>query len=172
MIQQSIAEREGHCAASEQGPLSGSIYPRIPRSVQYRCWRRKAGVLTLGLACVFVWGWVRSLSVEDEFHFRTRYLAVSTNGILYVTYFQDVDSLIQFWWSMDDSSSGLFEAILWSVNWNWRWQGFGYFCSEKGYLVSIPYWSIVLPLTLLSTYLLLSKPRPANPIVRPDPNHA
>ena len=33
----------------------------------FRNWRRKVGVFTLAMACVFVAGWVRSLSSQDTF---------------------------------------------------------------------------------------------------------
>lgn len=56
--------------------------------------------------------------------------------------------------------------------WQGQWCGFGH-GNWKGWatlsIASIPYWSLVLLLTLLSAYLLLSKPRKATPkkIVEP-----
>jgi len=54
------------------------------------------------------------------------------------------------------------------ANWCWRWCRFG-ICTEDGTLAGgsfcrmrywlVPYWSIVIPLTLLSAYLLLARPR-------------
>jgi len=34
---------------------------------------------------------------------------------------------------------------------------------REGFVVCIPYWTIVIPLTLLSAYLLISKPRKVKP---------
>jgi len=53
------------------------------------------------------------------------------------------------------------------VVWSWQWYGFGQGgCHHTGYsgnarlaLLRIPYWAIVLTFTLLSAFLLLSKPR-------------
>jgi hypothetical protein len=47
------------------------------------------------------------------------------------------------------------------IIWHWRWHGFGSgtWPAHHTTLWVIPYWSIVLPLTLLSAYLILWKPR-------------
>ena len=42
--------------------------------------------------------------------------------------------------------------------------------SDPIHFVEVPYWSIVIPLTLLSAYLLLIKPRPAK--LKSRPTHA
>jgi hypothetical protein len=49
------------------------------------------------------------------------------------------------------------------VTWHWRWCGIGSGknsdgCEDISFWV-IPYWSIVLPLAILSGYLILWKPR-------------
>ena len=49
-------------------------------------WRRKAGVLTLLLACVVMGGWVRSLAITDYLRFIDRtesYCLDSTSGMLF-----------------------------------------------------------------------------------------
>jgi hypothetical protein len=59
---------------------------------------------------------------------------------------------------------------------NWLWLGFCLYevslgeNSRDSHLF-IPYWSTVIPLTLLSAFMLLSKPRKSNPlkIVEPIP---
>ena len=51
------------------------------------------------------------------------------------------------------------------IEWHWRWVGIGSVkdmvaCEESYYIrLLIPYWLIVLPITLLSAYLILWKPR-------------
>ena len=47
------------------------------------------------------------------------------------------------------------------LRWHWKWCGFGVYdwASEPVRAIEIPHWSVVLPLTVLSAYLLLIKPR-------------
>ena len=71
-----------------------------------------------------------------------------------------------------------FDKILWRRTWcgfdfgksrqTFSW-GHNYEVVEIWRWWSIPYWSIIIPLTLLSAYLLLSKPRPGKPL---DETHA
>lgn len=66
---------------------------------------------------------------------------------------------------------------------HWNYSGLGFeFCAtttpvivlgvvawtEESVTWTIPYWSIVIPLTTLSTWLLLRKQRPTKPIVLCD----
>lgn len=128
--------------------------------------RRKIGVLTLGLACVFAGCWVRSVIVGDLFEFTTKH-----GG----TYHQFA------------SEYGAFQWRCWNIigylkpGWSTWWVSdaplgngidrsdpnlFIYF-GEPGYLARIrcSYWMFAVPLTLLSTWLLLTRPRPPRPIL-------
>ena len=105
-------------------------------------WRRKAGCVTLALACVATGLWIRSYIVFDQ-------LVLAGNLLI--------------------SNSGCLV---------WNWSGWGtpelnlvdWYCehaspfSEEWYFgtdgVRMPYWAVNIPLTLLSAYLLLWKPRP------------
>ena len=93
--------------------------------------RRKAACVTLGLACVFAAGWVRSLIAADRFSFF------------------DVDFLSEDGWVMRCVTTFTTEQV---------GSQFGTTAIETP-VWSIPYWSIVVPLTLLAAWLLLSKPR-------------
>ena len=112
-------------------------------------WRRKAGLVTLALACVLTAGWMRSYVVFDD------------------------------QMSLDVPFGS--PRIVWSIG--------GYVCSAPDGPratpiesdlpsildmqirvgrptmadVVIPYWSLVLPLTLLSAWLILGKPRKVKP---------
>jgi hypothetical protein len=95
-------------------------------------WKRKCGVVTLLIACVFAAGWVRSCTVDDVFHlFGLRF--VSTLGAI-------------------ERSTVTFRGI-----------GSGFALNDVMVFWRVPYWSIVIPLTLLSAWLLLSNPRTVNP---------
>jgi hypothetical protein len=133
-----------------------------------RGWKRKLGCMTLVIACAFAAPWIRSYSICDDFtlskHGQFDSL-VSVDGQLFTTSgpYRGPDEFrrttrraqpIQNLWA------GRFE-------WQWRCCGFGSASSSTQnrtiYLKIIPYWSVVLPLTLMSAYLLLSKPRrPSN----------
>jgi hypothetical protein len=113
-------------------------------------WRRKIGCLALVMACIVSVLWVRSLLIEDVVVFFNgfRHQTVdSLNGDVYW------DSQIEWtfdpgwftWFTYDLRDPRLLEASLAS------WEG--------GESMRIPYWSVAVPLTLLSAYLILWKPR-------------
>jgi hypothetical protein len=145
----------------------------------FKGWRRKIGLLTLVMACVFAAGWVRSLSIHD---------GVSI----------PMDSCMYSLWSgrgviawgrqivLDNPKTWVGAKI------QWVWQGhlgtedgldtfgierrsilgfevFDIHCGIGDQIKNvhwviwlIPYWSVVIPLTLIALWLLLSKPRKPN----------
>ena len=149
-------------------------------------WRRKAGLVTLAMACVLAGGWMRSYVIEDEFIWRSQTLAYflkSANGrINYETnsnesVVKDVYSLAfptgwRRWPGVlyepadpSDEPGDIFDDLV--VESRWRWGGFDFgtavssFFSMRLSIWIVPYWSLVLPLTLLSAWLILIKPRKA-----------
>jgi hypothetical protein len=136
-------------------------------------WRRKIGLVTLVLACVLMAGWVRSHTYLDGISFSTGKNRVETltSAGGYVA-----------WQSNDETETvmtpvQLNTAIL-SKDFsgfnhpamNWKLRGFGFGIGvisdreDEGLRITMraaPYWTIVIPLTLLSTGLLLRNPRPA-----------
>jgi hypothetical protein len=106
----------------------------------FKGWRRKVGVVTLGLACVFAGAWVHSLTTYADL---TR---LSVHG----------DCLGGFW----RSRNGTIEYVTYRVK--GRPNGDGMPSSIRVTLHeeverSISYWSLTIPLRLLSAWLLLSK---------------
>jgi hypothetical protein len=142
----------------------------------FRGWKRKLGVVTLGLACVFAAGWVRSFRTEDSFFYQIGpYVTDSLFSISgSVGWRRDDDSVCDivparenFGFQSRRSVGRQFlmysEVERW--HWKWRWCGLGraWGAANSGgdaEILILPYWSIILPLTLLSACLLLSKPRP------------
>ena len=100
----------------------------------FKSWRRKFGVVMLVMACVFAGWWVHGHS-----------LATNTEGIWF--HFAFVSAGIEF--ECDDFAHGV--------------QSSGSYWSRSKTLAKlfVPYWSIVIPLTMLSTYLLLRKFEPS-----------
>ena len=138
--------------------------------------RRRIGVVTLVLACVFMTGWVRSFFVADwiegskfkfisfdgggcwehteNFHEFLRKLSISTASAEYV---QDEYrfSTRSARWKQQLFGFGL-------KTYGGEYRKFGGIVYNTAFTVyRIPYWAVVIPLTLLSAYLLLAKRRPA-----------
>ncbi len=142
----------------------------------FRGWRRKFGVVTLVMAFVFMVGWVRSVYQSDILTFpnddyNSEIWHSGGNHLAWVTYARRHPNNLPSWptWETFQYSERIkvrnaHETA--GINWNWRVFGFGYGTLDtidKSRLTFriAPYWSIVMPLTLLSTYLLLVKSREA-----------
>jgi hypothetical protein len=117
----------------------------------FRGWRRKLGCVTLGFACLLVFGWIRSGIVEDVFSWKgyARELAIvsfdSSLGLC-VWDIPSRDALIG--WRTEPLNRSKRDA----------WVGVPGAPFNVG---SLPYWVITIPLTLLSAVLLLWPSREA-----------
>ena len=145
-------------------------------------WRRKIGVMTLVMACVFAAGWVRSRTAND-------YVIIPTNSAGFLVG-SDIHGFCwiksenldypEVWYELyGPGVSFEFNAPYQRpIDYNAeatcsQWLGFQAIQINSNILRVrdrdlkwvLPYWSIVIPLTLLSAWLLLSKPRVAKPTV-------
>lgn len=102
----------------------------------FKSLRRKFGVVTLVIACVLAAGWVRSFYIFD-------------------VYTQSQETVF----ASDKGGFGAYTPTSVKVTAN----GTTAFLRELKQRWSVPYWSVVVPLTLLTTWLLLSKPRARQP---------
>ena len=141
--------------------------------------RRKTGVVTLVMAWVFMSGWVRSYAFEDGVSVGLRQ---SRREFSMFVSFQSGIHFLQNRPKLDDGPRVFSPCVDWfsqrisgasflshpELKWKWHLAGFGVReCSPPprnlggGLLIDwvVPYWSIAMPLTLLSAYLLLNKPR-------------
>ncbi|WP_010582798.1 hypothetical protein [Schlesneria paludicola] len=139
----------------------------------FRGWKRKLGVIALVLACVFTGAWVRNYSVRDSINLPTG----NSSSIQFLSGYQCLN-VIAMWTSIPDKEMASFRLyrheegdgvgihageIMFAGDaspFRPKWFRFG-IGERKTTLMtfSLPYWSIVLPLTALSAYLLISKPR-------------
>ena len=144
----------------------------------FKPWRRKIGVvLLLLLACLFAGGWVRSFSVKDSFNVpvgsRSLIKLVSDPGRLKVIKINvgpehEAPFPVGFWTTQRNGDSTL---LFESIHHEWHASsGAAVFSIDQGATnhvsfksVQSPYWSLVIPLTLLSAYLLLAKIRVTKP---------
>ncbi|WP_010585466.1 hypothetical protein [Schlesneria paludicola] len=138
-------------------------------------WKRKLGVLTLLMACLFAAAWTRSLGNLDLI-----YLNGKKTNLIVVSGCQKLQFAAGGRFSLVYPSSQEIPNRQYGVYWQPEKllpsrsiiDFFEYPASEiKMYTdengneeAMIPYWSIVLPLTALSAYLLLSKPRVRTPV--------
>jgi len=150
----------------------------------FRGWRRKVGVVTLAMALVFMVGWVRGHYIDDIFcggsgNGRSYYEFIfSREGVTwYWNASDDMDG--GFGWTPGWGFYGFhripfdpFDRFVHPdadpMQFDFRWKWFGFDCARLHDIglpayhhiwLLVPYWSIVVPFTLLSAYLLLSKPR-------------
>lgn len=149
--------------------------------------RRKLGVATLVLACVFTAGWVRSLLVVDVIGVAGKYFP-GTKSYHEIACFDGVLEWRQVWSRRNGDYSradGTWRTT--SVEGERKSRLFEYeveqqheFCvfrveggswgkpdlrpAAMGIIV-VPYWSIVIPLTVLSAWLLLVKQQANKPTI-------
>lgn len=143
----------------------------LPMHPFFRGWRRKAGVVTLVMACALMSGWVRSFRIHDQLWFAVRGDAteavISLGGkINWIRYHKAVLVPVP---TFPEWTTGGFDDVEsfddGSLRRRWRFVGFvsGEWPDDKiigrTTIVAVPYLMLVMPLTLLSAYLILWKPR-------------
>lgn len=146
----------------------------------FKGWKRKLGVATLLMALAFTAAWMRSRFYSDGLSIQVgskqQHWIISDNFGLYWTALfnrtaRDPDSffpieprILSEYVDPQENSS-----VLPDLGWRWHCGDFHFAQRDvwqqnaDQYTIMIPYWSLVLPLTLLSAYLLLSKPRSKKP---------
>ena len=128
-------------------------------------WRRKAGVITLVVACAFAVGWVRSVFCSDDFEWEVGDIGVVAQS-------RDSHLLIRFKfpdepfkWDWPRIRSDAFMPFVDPIGECHRqpclscWLGFRFRIRDCGFIVTAPYDLIFRPLTLLSAWLVLSNTR-------------
>jgi hypothetical protein len=141
--------------------------------------RRKIGVILLMMACAFVAIWIRGHLVEDLLDRRTGrvtedYFMSSKFGVSWCRYHIEGmgGSTDQWKWQSEELEDGddLDYAIrLWRQAGSRHWQFLGFHAAAgrdleyppapKFVIWTVPYGFLIIPFTLLSSYLLLTKPR-------------
>ena len=132
----------------------------------FRGWRRKAGVVSLVIACALGGMWCRSFSVQDSFGWGDSIPELpiwfaSNEGVVVAI------AEIPIGWSTFRTSISTWQtekATPWGkffpsdIIWGFQFCGIGYGHAEFQFL-TLPYGSITIPMTLLSVYLLLWRSR-------------
>lgn len=152
----------------------------------FKGWRRKIGLLALFTACLFMVMWVRSLFVLDRFYFpQPDRVILSLDGACRWLSFTPIDSDVTGWpkqlrWvpsplaDKHRHSYDIYNLNAMKIHWRWRWGGFDFSAVSESFetapippstpprryeIRQIPYWSLIVPFTCVSAYLILWKPR-------------
>lgn len=137
--------------------------------------RRKLGCVTLVVAVLLMVGWVRSHLMDDiirPIQGQTSLVFASSNDSLFFGLIWDMPPFSI--WDTDQSNS-LKRDLDSDANFKWSALFFGFGVGSafndpvSAALLMIPYWSLVLPLTILSAWLLLRKPGKFLEPVRQNP---
>ena len=151
---------------------SGSYFQtaRLPTMTDYfKPWRRTFGMITLVVVCMFAAAWVRSFTSTETICIPMEKIwsLISVDGHFAVCVVQTDSGPPHPEW--DSSPFQPFKEFLDNGGTPlWHWQCFGFhkvvfsYLTDKTVMLCAPCWSIVIPLTMLSAYLLLSKPRSMN----------
>jgi hypothetical protein len=134
----------------------------------FKPWRRKIGVMTLVMACVSTGGLIRSRSVRDTLNFwagtRTPVLLISTSRfILWGKVYLDPGTGATFaYWNTDViADPNVVSEISDEDASQLRWFEIVTFKSatHSHPFWVISYWLVIIPLTLLSAFLLVVRTR-------------
>ena len=135
--------------------------------------RRKLGVLTLLAACVFAAGWVRSFAIQDSISFPIGKSTLGAIGtidqlfvwsIAYAMNHTTVPKFVDWTTAPFETLDSILSDPEGNLVWKFRWHGFAIvWLGDRARTWICPCWSITIPLTLVSAYLLLSKPRQSAP---------
>ena len=142
-----------------------------------RGWRRKVGLVTLAMVMLLMAGWMRSVVVWNRIsvcsgQYTIHQFSSSGGRLGWERRENDVYSNLPLvFFDSDVNSSDLFayEKHPSDNYFEWQFDSGGFVCckvtDDEGFvpftLVIMPYWSLVLPLTLLSAWLILGKTRKA-----------
>jgi hypothetical protein len=144
-------------------------------------WRRKIGVVTLALACLFTAGWVRSQTITDCFYASdvAYFVASDTTGFtlllsdILIEHRQTPFDAMPVFTSAASRQKLLSESSIVQQT-NCLVFKFGMYNWPNGLrmtFVTVPFPSIVIPLALASAWCLLTKPR-TKAATKPEPSHA
>jgi len=163
----------------------------------FKGWRRKVGCVTLLMALFLTGMWIRSFKIFDNFwitSLQNRNSLSSSDGCIRLGHAHANEARVTKWdvkydshvikrkaksasnFTEHDFSRVAGDFYLKSATHNWGHysdlvQTPGPPISVRLISAQVPYWSIVIPLTLLSAWLLISKSRVAKPkpITEPVP---
>ena len=134
--------------------------------MQYRCWRRKVGCVTLVMACGLMGMWMRSRTIEDIVAVtspaRPAHVLSVCDGRLAWNRFDDLHSDGHTDWMSRKIGWDATSIVMRAASPRW---------SFKGDCWSVPLDHLVYVLTLMSAYLILwksQKRKTSDPLTNPN----
>lgn len=129
-------------------------------------WRRKTGLVTLLMACVFMGLWVRSYQLIDMVgipkSIGKHFLCSAPEGLVWIAHDYGADG--RFEWVVLPVQLTNVSSYFNRMRTKPHWEFCGLYAGKSDgegspfYMIAAPYWSLIAPLTLITTYLLLFKP--------------
>ncbi|MDB5345773.1 MAG: hypothetical protein JWP89_4150 [Schlesneria sp.] len=145
-------------------------------------WRRKVGCVTLAMGLVLLVGWMRTRVLREGLSLRCSqqlfYSIASHDGTLHLVRASYTPPLTGApfikWFSVPRPDNGQHITQMPTMRWRWQAAGFGVGHLTRPEVVFtfwiVPYWFPTGILTIVSAWLLLSKPRPRpQPTPKPGP---
>lgn len=128
----------------------------------FKEWRRKFGVVILLLACFLMVGWLRSGMVADHFTFWVSDYHVSFDSYRGAIHWHAND-ILHFWpqifnWPHSQNPIGA-HYFSRAIKEPRRTTTLQVEYTFQDSLWSIPYWALIIPLAVVSLWLLIVKPR-------------
>ena len=130
----------------------------------FRETRRKECLFILAVTCFLAAGWIRSFSLIDVFSTPLvnivsvdHSLILLLHKTLHPLHLWGVDTTDRSAMA-DDTLDSELRSVFVDFNWHFLGKGFGIGGGPAVRVILLPYWSLVIPLTVLSAFLLLSKP--------------
>jgi hypothetical protein len=155
----------------------------------FKDWKRKLGAVSLVMALAVSSLWIRSLmsfeEVQFSYHKRSLVFIGQSGGLIWCGRLAVKSPAKSYrppnlhWLSFPVSSQWNFESFRMDYDWVWQLSGFGIGLGkivptpiDQLVIVVVPFWSIVLPLTLIAERLLLSESRRPKTVVQfmPSPD--
>ena len=149
----------------------------------FKPWRRQFGVMTLIMSCVVTNIWF--ITNHRCFEFVSAigepiHILTARTGYFRWSSYMDINTTAApfLWqeWPASENNIEPMDAPLMRIEWQWHlsWVGFEFGkgrCHGSSPIAvwAVPYWSIAIPMTLASAYLLLSKPRKSIQKKLPEP---
>jgi hypothetical protein len=145
----------------------------------FRGWKRKVGCVTLVMALVTTGAWITSLQTGGEYCFGKgesrlyHSITLRRGGLIWNRFECGEDETMNYGagWTRSNAlplDDGPFVGVAIPFDIDWRWKRLGFDLGEwhwqtnhqfRVLFLMIPFAPIIIPLTAISAWLLLSKPR-------------
>jgi len=141
----------------------------------FRGWKRKVGVVTLILACLFMGGWLRSRSKSEwmgiavpgshlNFISGCNRFRIVVGYMTMILHQRTHNGIVETAMIVEKTTDVIGSPIYWHIELRTlEWSIYGRVGIERCEMMMFSYWSVVIPLILISAWLLLSRQHKSKP---------